>query len=127
MPNKDERDILEVLKFELNFLEQGGYGRSVRTPWKPTSMFQDSLTCLNFGEPDRPHPCEECMLMDFVPEQFRNEIVPCHHIPLTASGDSVAELDQGYNQASVEEAVIAWLRRTIARIERERAQRAAGD
>ena len=29
---KDERDLLEVLKFELEFLEQGGYGRSPRTP-----------------------------------------------------------------------------------------------
>ena len=27
----DTRDVLEVLKFELDFLEQGGYGRSVRT------------------------------------------------------------------------------------------------
>ena len=43
--SNDKRDILEVLKFELNFLEQGGYGRSVRTPWKPTSIFQDSLSC----------------------------------------------------------------------------------
>ena len=30
---KDERDLLEVLRFELDFLEQGGYGRSPRTPW----------------------------------------------------------------------------------------------
>ncbi|MGC2323502.1 MAG: hypothetical protein WA463_12815, partial [Terriglobales bacterium] len=64
---KDDRDILEVLKFELAFLEQGGYGRSVRTPWKPTSIFQDSITCLNFGEPERVHPCSECLLIDFVP------------------------------------------------------------
>ena len=42
----DKRDILDVLKFELNFLEQGGYGRSVRTPWNPTSIFQDSLSCI---------------------------------------------------------------------------------
>ena len=27
---KDERDLLDVLKFELNFLEKGGYGRSSR-------------------------------------------------------------------------------------------------
>jgi hypothetical protein len=26
---KDERDILEILKGELNFIEKGGYGRSV--------------------------------------------------------------------------------------------------
>ena len=30
----DERDILELLKDELNFIEKGGYGRSVRTPWQ---------------------------------------------------------------------------------------------
>ena len=63
----DDRDVLEVLKFELAFLEQGGYGRSVRTPWKPTSIFQDSISCLNFGEPERVHPCAECLLIDFVP------------------------------------------------------------
>ena len=46
----DKRDVLEVLKFELSFLEQGGYGRSVRTPWKATSVFQDSPSCLNFND-----------------------------------------------------------------------------
>lgn len=122
----DERDILEVLKFELDFLEQGGYGRSVRTPWKPTSIFQDSISCLNFGEPERPHPCSECLLIDFVPEPSRNEDVPCHHIPLKATGETVADLDTGYNQAALEEAVIAWLRAVIARIERERASKAVG-
>lgn len=60
-----KRGILEALKLELAFLEQGGYGRSVRTPQTPTRSFQDSLTCLNFGEP--PHPCNECCLADFVP------------------------------------------------------------
>ena len=50
---KDDRDILEVLRFELDFLEHGGYGRSVRTPWKETSIFQDSLRCVNYGDPAR--------------------------------------------------------------------------
>ncbi len=123
----DNRDILEVLKFELNFLEQGGYGRSVRTPWKPTSIFQDSLSCLNFGDPKRTVPCRDCLLMDFVPNAHQNETVPCHHIPLNETGQTVETLDRGYNQQELEEAVIAWLRRTIDRIERERArQRAAG-
>ncbi len=35
---KDDRDVLEVLKFELDFIEKGGYGRSVRTPWLPVSL-----------------------------------------------------------------------------------------
>src|ERR1700758_303118 len=58
----EKRDVLEVLKFELDFLEQGGYGRSVRTPWKATATFQDSPTCLNFNDAERPHPCSECLL-----------------------------------------------------------------
>ncbi len=116
----DERDILEVLKFELNFLRQGGYGRSVRTPQQPTSVFQDSITCLNFGEPERPHACADCMLIDFVPESSRNENVPCHHIPLTPAGATIAELESGYNQAKLEGAVQAWLEAVIARLERER-------
>jgi hypothetical protein len=28
----DQRDLLDVLKFELNFLEKGGYGSSPREP-----------------------------------------------------------------------------------------------
>src|SRR5437868_13993507 len=99
----DERDVLEVLKFELNFLEQGGYGRSVHAPQTPTSLFQDSITCLNFGEPQRVHPCSECMLIDFVPDAFRHENVPCHHIPLTTAGETVASLDPRDNQAKLDQ------------------------
>ena len=74
----DDRDVLDVLKFELDFIEKGGYGRSVRTPWQPTSIFQDSLTCLNFGDPNRSHPCDECLLMALVPPERCAEKVPCH-------------------------------------------------
>src|SRR5271157_3742337 len=85
----EKRDILEALKFELAFLEQGGYGRSVRTPQTPTRSFQDSLTCLNFSEPAMPHPCNECFLTDFVPKNAQSEGVPCHHIPLNPEGETV--------------------------------------
>jgi hypothetical protein len=30
---RDDRNLLEVLKFELSFLEAGGYGKSPRAPW----------------------------------------------------------------------------------------------
>jgi len=118
---KDDRDILEILKFELDFLEQGGYGRSVRTPWKATSAFQDSLTCINFGDPFRSHPCNDCLLMQFVPEERRSETVPCHHIALDESGQTVDVLEAQENQEVLEERVKNWLRVTIKRIEQERA------
>ncbi|HSB74594.1 MAG TPA: hypothetical protein VLC12_03040 [Terriglobales bacterium] len=119
---EDDRDLLEVLKFELSFLEHGGYGRSVRTPWKPTSMFEDSLTCLNFGDAAHSHPCDQCLLFALVPEYSRNENVPCHHIVLNQKGDTLATLDQGYNQLELEETLKSWLRHTIQRLERERAE-----
>src|SRR5438105_9518597 len=113
----DNRDLLEVLKFELAFLEQGGYGRCVRTPQTPTSLFQDSLTCLNFGESERVHPCDECLLFPFVPSASRNENVPCHHIPLNQKGDTLETLDKGYNRIEQEEALRNWLRAEIRRLE----------
>ncbi|MFZ0772419.1 MAG: hypothetical protein WCA49_02545 [Candidatus Sulfotelmatobacter sp.] len=115
----DKRDILEALKFELAFLEQGGYGRSVHTPKTPTKTFQDSLSCINFCEPTRPHPCSECFLTDFVPGSAQSENVPCHHIPLNPEGDTPETLRD--NQLKLEEALEAWLRATIQRIEQERA------
>jgi len=121
----DERDVLEVLKFELNFLEQGGYGRSVHAPQTPTRIFQDSISCLNFGDPQRPHPCSECMLIDFVPESKRQEDVPCHHIPLSPAGETVATLESRERQQKLEESVIEWLRAVIARMEKERQTRSA--
>ena len=119
---RDDRDPIEVLKFELNFIEKGGYGRSVRTPWHPTSTFQDSLSCLNFGDPHRTHPCQDCFLMQFVPPERRTENVPCHHIPLNEAGETVHVISGCENQEDLEAAVKNWLRTTIARLEREKAQ-----
>jgi hypothetical protein len=113
----DNRDTLEMLKAELDFIEKGGYGRSVRTPWRPTSIFQDSTICLNFADLERPHPCSECLLIDFVPPENRNEDVPCHHIPLSANGETVGEFAWKDDQGATEEAVKNWLRETIKRLE----------
>jgi hypothetical protein len=121
----DKRDILEALKFELAFLEQGGYGRSVRTPRTPTRSFQDSVTCINFGEATQPNPCNECFLTDFVPQNAQSEGVPCHHIPLNPEGETVDTLRD--NQTKLEEALGAWLRATVRRLEQERAAAAKQD
>ena len=122
--SKDERDILETLRAELDFIEKGGYGRPVKRPSRPTSVFQDSLTCINYGYPHRAHPCEECMLNDLVPPERRSEVVPCHHIPLNADGETVETLELKDNQQKMEETVRDWLRAKIRELEEERAGRA---
>ena len=121
------RDILDLLQDELEFIEKGGYGRSVRTPWKPKSIFQDSLTCLNFADPSRSHPCDQCHLIDFVSPELRTAEVPCHQIPLNDADETIEDFDLTDNQARTEEAVKAWLRRQIKRIQQERATSRASD
>ena len=113
----DNRDLLELLKEELDFIEMGGYGRSVRTPWLPKSIFQDSLSCLNYGYPYRAHPCNECHLIDFVAPEHRTEMVPCHFIPLDEAGDTIESLDSGENQNRTERLLKEWLRNRIAQLE----------
>jgi hypothetical protein len=115
---KDERDILELLKSELDFIEKGGYGRSVRTPWKATSPFRDSLTCVNYALPEKAHPCSDCHLIDFVPDDKRSEELPCHAIPLNAAGDTVESLEN--NQAKLEESLKEWMRAKIKELETAR-------
>ncbi len=114
---KDDRDLLELLKEELSFIEMGGYGRSVRTPWKPTSAFQDSLTCINYGYPYRAHPCNECHLLEFVPEKDRNTAVPCHHIALNEEGETIVDLEAEDNQRKLETEVKGWLKSKIKELE----------
>lgn len=118
--SKDERDILEVLQSELHFIEQGGYGRSVRTPWKAKSTFQDSPTCLNYAYLEKAHPCSECHLIDFVPDARRAESVPCHFIPLDESGETIETLEMENNQPQLERALKTWLRAKITEIEATR-------
>jgi hypothetical protein len=117
---QDKRDVLEVLKVELEFLEDGGYGRSPRTPWRSPYVFEDSLSCLNFNDPARPHPCSECLLIQFVPGERRNEGVPCRFIPLTEKGETTDYFYACGTQGELEEALAGWLRSQISRIEEQR-------
>jgi len=121
----DLKEIIAQLKLERDILKNGGYGRSVRTPWKPTTLFRDSVTCLNFGESIRKHPCSECLLWEWVPAERRDEDIPCHHIPLTQSGESIETLETEGNREKAEEALLSWLNKTIQELEAKAAEQQA--
>jgi hypothetical protein len=117
---KDERELLGVLKFELDFLQKGGYGRSTREPWRPRYVFEDSPTCMNYDCKDNPEPCSHCVLTQLVPPDLRNEKIPCRQIPLNALGENLDSLYRYDDQRDVEENVGNWLRATIATLEETR-------
>jgi hypothetical protein len=111
---QDDRDVLEVLQSELNFVQKGGYGRSPRDPFRVQLVFEDSPTCMNYDTQDHPSPCSECLLMQFVPADKQAEKVPCRHIALTSDGQTVFDLYHGgATQQELEEALSDWLIRTI--------------
>ncbi len=116
----DDRDVLELLKSELAFLENGGYSHSPGTHWRPSSIFHDSPTCLNFADPNRGMRCEYCLLTALVPPTRLAEEVPCHFIPLNAEGETVHYLEGNEPPEVVEQRVREWLHRMIAVLEAAR-------
>lgn len=108
-------EILNQLKQELAFLERGGYGGSM--PWRPVSIFLDSPSCPNRLDAERSTPCAECWLYHFVPEQFHQEMEPCHFIALNKDGESVHSMTRQYTAVEVEEALRKWLKAEIRRME----------
>jgi hypothetical protein len=113
--SKSRLQVLTLLKLELAYLERGGYGGAL--PWKPISIFVDSPSCPNRLDAEQSTPCAECLLYQFVPEPFQQEPHPCHFIPLNAEGETVHSMTRQYTQVEVEEAVRAWLKAEIRRIE----------
>jgi hypothetical protein len=116
---QDDRNTLEVLKAELNFVKKGGYGRSPREPWRVQLFFEDSPTCMNYDTKEDRTPCADCLLMQFVPADKHGERVPCRHIPLTSDGDTLLQLYRGGTEQEIEVAVSIWLEKEIAKLEGE--------
>ena len=84
-------------------------------------MFQYSVACINhWVDPDHPpDTCDGCILLDFVPDEYKNEKVPCHFIPLNEAGETVNTLQQAGDQERLEGAVANWLRTTLIRLKAE--------
>jgi hypothetical protein len=116
---RDDRNLLEVLKFELSFLEDGGYGRSPREPWRAKLALEDSPTCMNYDAKRDRQPCSECVLMQLVPPSDRGQKIPCRHIPLTSQGETLDFLYDYGTQQEIEEALRGWLRAMIQRMDAE--------
>lgn len=120
MMSKDQRDLLEVLKSELEFLEKKGYARSPADAWRPQFIFEDSPTCWNQDRKENRDPCSDCVLTQLVPPECRSEKIPCRHIPLNAAGETLDSLYRYSEQHEIEQTVGSWLRSTIQQVEKQR-------
>jgi hypothetical protein len=118
----ETRDLLTVLKKELEFLEKGGYRNSARAPWRPQLVFQDSPTCLNFDSTHQPNPCSECILTQLVPGDMQQKKFPCRYIPLNERGETIDSFYRFGTQEELELELGRWLRATIESFEKQKAK-----
>lgn len=117
---QDRQKLAEILRSELTFLEQGGYRRGSRYPWRPNFIFEDSPTCINFGRGGAERqPCTACPLINFVPPERRDARFPCRHIDLTETGDTVHSFYEYGTEEELEAALGDWLRKTIRELQAE--------
>lgn len=106
---------LDALKKELEFLENGGYRMAIG--WRPPLVFEDSPIC-----PKPPYaecPDSSCILIDFVPDAYRQETIPCRYIPLNNAGETVHSLYSTAKQEEIEDRLRQWLKTEITKLERE--------
>ena len=114
---QDRHKLSPILKAELAFLEGGGYRRHPRYPWRPNFVFEDSPTCINYRGNESRRPCNECPLMEFVPEDRRDTQFLCRHIRLNERGETVHSFYEWGTEEELERALDCWLRQTIKDLE----------
>ena len=116
-PNRQA--VLKLLKAELQFVAQGGYRRSARSPWRSPYIFEESPSCPNYRDRDRPHPCVDCWLLAYVPPDLRDEQVPCRFVQLTPAGETVDSLYRYATTEETEATLRKWLEERIRELESE--------
>jgi len=114
----DRRNLLQILRGELEFLEQGGYQNFAKTSWRPPFVFEDSPTCFYSDVPVRRRPCSGCALMKFVPANRRASQAPCRLIPLNAEGETLDSLYRAATPDEIETVVAEWLESRISALEK---------
>ena len=117
--------LLDMLKLEEAVVSAKGLRAGPRIGKRYFEPFKDSMTCLNFSR-ESLEPCDECWLMEFVPEDFHDKALACHQIPLNGKGETVVTLKAREDIPTLEQTVLAWLRRKIAELEAELGKEAEG-
>ncbi len=119
--NADRRELIEMLKLEIEVIERGGYLPSVREPRKELKIFRDSISCPNLALEQKTTPCAHCWLAQYIPANHMDKEEPCHYIPLNDRGDTVASLVERGDAEGARRELLNWLRRRVTELEREAA------
>ncbi len=104
----DKREVIGLLRLEIENIRKRGFG-----------SFRDTVLCINAGKSEPSDSCSGCLLLDFVPAEGHQELVPCNHIPLDSSRHTVDTLSRQATREEYEKAVLSWMEQTLAFLEEE--------
>jgi hypothetical protein len=122
--NKEE--MINKLKFEIEMIEKGRYYPSVRDRQHEPEIFRDSVSCPNEGLETKQFPCSSCYLSEFLPPELRDSSGnACHQISLNDKGVTIESLKTADDPYKLQQAVLVWLKNTVARLEGELAREVA--
>ena len=110
----NSEETLAALRKQLEVLNKNIRNTSGRSA--PLS-FEDSEICRS--SPYFSCRSSRCSLMAFVPPEFRSEAVPCLHIALTESGETLDMLYRTSTSEKTNEAAQKWLASAIRKLEYE--------
>ena len=107
--SEQREELIRILELELERLRRGGYEASAGDPLSEPVSFRGSTACINHWlVPGREEEtCAGCVLLEFVPEEFRFEEHACRFIPLTSEGRTVGDFEGDHS--GLRDAVEAWL------------------
>jgi hypothetical protein len=114
--NVKNSTLLTALKEQLVFFENGGYGHTFRSGWRPTLLLRDSPLCLNAMFPGT-RSCRECILLNLIPIEKRGCLLPCHQIPIDEAGVTIAKLYDEGTPERLDRTFHDWLCATIRQLE----------
>ena len=112
------RRLLDMLRMEESLLSAKGLRTPKESPEPYFEPFKDSVSCLDFSR-ERFEPCDECWLMEFVPQEHDDKTIPCHQIEMNPEGETVLMMKDRGDTARMEQLVLSWLRNRIAQLEQD--------
>jgi len=112
------KQLLDMLRLEESVVSAKGLRAGPRIGKRYFEPFKDSMTCLNFSR-ESLEPCDECWLMEFVPQDFHDKALACHQIPMDEKGETIVMLKERGDIPTLEQTVLSWLREKITEIEQE--------
>ncbi len=105
----DKQTLVMLLRQEILNSRQGRGG----------AIFSHTLLCPTHDKEMSEEACLQCHMQEYIPPGFRQQFMPCFDIPLDSTGQTLDLLTQKSSLHECEQAMRAWMEKTLEQLETE--------